>query len=73
MTDKQMIDGTRCNNCKFYHFSNSIGSHQCRKSPPVLIPDVDKLHAYWPDIKPNDWCGEFQSSPLNENEEGESE
>lgn len=77
MTDKQMIE--RCINCK-YLYEGKAGTkgslyHECKRNAPSVMPyeGYEEGVGWWPSIKLDDWCGEFQPSPLNENEVGESE
>lgn len=72
MTDKQMIDVV-CKNCRFYvpvlEAVNSMPAQgQYRFNPPVYGES-----SRWVFVTSGDFCGKFQPSPLNENEEGKSE
>lgn len=66
----------RCRECRFCHAlplatpdpHGSLGLppgrvYECRRLAPAFHPD--RLYADWPCVKPEeDWCGEFQATPL---------
>lgn len=50
-----------CSNCKYY-FAATATEGQCRRRPPVLLLTVEGNRAtHWPDVMPNQWCGEHHS------------
>ena len=50
----------KCKECKF--FDRQIGSFGlCRHDTPAMsFSDDDLFGGVWPEVKGNDWCGEFQ-------------
>ncbi len=70
MSDKAMIDeGKICKNCRFCSKRESLISgaisFECRKNPPVIYhyEDYEEGASWWPNVRLQDWCGEFQPSP----------
>ncbi len=48
-----------CIDCKFYCSKfNFIG--ECRRHPPILIVHEEQLKSEWPEVHPEEWCGEFE-------------
>lgn len=49
-----------CRNCTFY---SAVGS-QCRRWPPLpkgMLSGGDaSARAVWPQVAPEDWCGEYR-------------
>lgn len=45
-----------CEHCRF--FRNS----ECHKNPPASVVLQDAVTVYWPNVKKDDWCGEFQEA-----------
>jgi hypothetical protein len=48
-----------CKSCRYYHrlLVGELG--ECRRYPPT----IDQLgKGKWPEVKPDDWCGEFNLS-----------
>jgi len=47
-----------CEGCKHYH---NLHGHkgECRLRPPVLLVHAGDITSEWPEVYPNDWCGEF--------------
>lgn len=62
----------QCSDCRFHNSvkerDKSSGSqktrHYCRRFPPILmdLKDTDALLYLQPNVKPRDWCGEYQPS-----------
>jgi hypothetical protein len=49
-----------CRDCKFYFHA----ADECRAHPPTIFNTEE---SFWPEVEPNDFCGEWQSksSALN--------
>lgn len=53
----------RCKDCKFFN-----GEDECRRRPPTLVAHEKDVVTgfysafwFWPEVSPDDWCGEFKS------------
>ena len=44
-----------CENCRFMRVRDKF--YECHKNPPALYYLDDALNGYWPNVRPNDWCG----------------
>ena len=56
----------KCKNCKWWDDSNGEYSC-CKRNPPMFIPsytakiwNLDNDVAWWPVVKPANWCGEYK-------------
>jgi hypothetical protein len=50
----------QCDTCTYYrmrsHGEKQVGECRCRSPGPGFM-------AQWPQVKPDDWCGEFAALP----------
>ncbi len=65
-------EGRACATCRFWRkqaIRDEDDWGQCRRMPPIL-PDLvdDKLviAGIWPSTKAGDWCGEWETSTLDD-------
>lgn len=49
----QPVDIGTCSDCMFFSKPDTT----CRLNPPVRVSDE---YAHWPDVKANDWCGQWK-------------
>ena len=57
-----------CENCRFFSPNYKQSGGDCRRyaPKPTNVMDSDEHHrayTYWPEMSPDDWCGEFQWHP----------
>ena len=57
LTEDESMSGEKCDGCRFYHWWSTQYSGQCRRYPPKI---VDRHAERWPNVGPDDWCGEFE-------------
>lgn len=63
MTEKAPVNpplGNNCANCVFY-VTRVIGDltvGECHHSPPQTS-GIGSGHGYWPQVEPEDWCGQW--------------
>lgn len=68
-----MMTMPRCSDCKFFQEDVVGGDGECRAAPPRLMVLGDAqgestLRAsWWPDVKANAWCGNFQGQGIDQN------
>lgn len=48
-----------CKDCRFFQEAGSREDAECRRRPPTTIDGYG-----FPFVKPIDWCGEFEASPV---------
>lgn len=59
------MEAEKCEGC-FY-----LSNNQCRRNAPIAITKQSALGAMgvatiWPNVKPDDWCGEFTAAVAKE-------
>ena len=61
---RQLKEQDTCNTCihvAMISESAPINDLQCRRFPPTIHKnELDELKMYFPTVRDNDWCGEFQ-------------
>jgi hypothetical protein len=69
--DEEATPDISCAKCGFYVMNNVLSPRAggtCRRYPGVPYPvGADKMGrpvaiAFWPGVRPNEWCGEFKAS-----------
>jgi hypothetical protein len=55
-----------CTSCRFYVGSEEIGN--CRRNAPIPQhhPAAGAISAPWPRVKADQWCGEWQPRPVED-------
>jgi len=51
-----------CETCRYFYEEKSNEISECRRYPPRPVADPEDaglLSAYWPDVEPDQWCGEW--------------
>ena len=56
----------KCENCYYWEQSKvETDAGKCRRFPPIFNEfDSGFQFSYWPRVKHNDWCGEFDTKRL---------
>lgn len=52
-----------CRTCRFFYEEKANEISECRRRSPTVecsLEDSDLLYSVWPDVEPDDWCGEYQ-------------
>lgn len=63
-----MVDFPFCSNC-CHRINLEMGSHdwiECHRYPPTFVPNDDASCTRWPEVDPNDWCGEWKEGSYDE-------
>ncbi len=55
----------KCNTCQWYESDRGL----CRRYPPTVVEgsngDLNDItsstYFYWPQVQPDEWCGEYKS------------
>lgn len=61
-----MAQDRTCSGCDHWDEkgAKALERRQCRRYPPVLVPDPQKtgkeVRPWWPETYPEQWCGEFK-------------
>ena len=54
----------QCATCRFSkHAAFGSSSLECHISPPVVVVLSSEAVTCWPQVSPDNWCGEYEAPP----------
>ena len=60
-----MVDAM-CQGCRYWFGDSSVGNKEgeCHFYPPQVVVVDEDILTYWPEVSPDDYCGQFAPPPV---------